>query len=186
METVTHRGQPDAGFRHALRQLRDPLLLFAVPVAFALLSIVVGYANSWPIGFDFRGTLWEPARALLDGASIYPAPTLDNVVLGNPAVYPPLFIIASVPLALLPVTVAAWLWFCVLGVGVFASLWIVGLRDWRCFVLALTSPVVVHGLFFGNLTVLLLLPVAVAWRYRDRARVAGLAVGVAVPAKLFV
>jgi hypothetical protein len=186
METVTHRGQPDAGFRHALRQLRDPLLLFAVPVAFALLSIVVGYANSWPIGFDFRGTLWEPARALLDGAPIYPAPTLDNVVLGNPAVYPPLFIIASIPLALLPVTLAGWLWFCVLGVGVFAALRIVGLRDWRCYVLALTSPVVIHGLFFGNLTVLLLLPVAVAWRYRDRARVAGLAVGFAVAAKLFV
>ena len=45
---------------------------------------------------------------------------------------------------------------------------------------------VVHGLFYGNLTVLLVLPLALAWRYRDRARVVGLAVGVAVAAKLFV
>jgi hypothetical protein len=45
---------------------------------------------------------------------------------------------------------------------------------------------VIHGLFFGNLTLLLLLPVALAWRYRDRARVAGVAVGMAVAAKLFV
>jgi hypothetical protein len=186
VETVSHGGRPDAGFRHALRQLRDPLLLFVVPVAFALLSIVVGYANSWPIGFDFRGTLWEPARALLDGAPIYPEPTLDNVVLGNPAVYPPVFILASIPLALLPVGVAGWLWFCLLGAGVFASMWILGVRDWRCHVLALTSPVVIHGLYFGNLTVLLLLPIAIAWRYRDRARLAGLAVGAAVAAKLFV
>jgi hypothetical protein len=53
-------------------------------------------------------------------------------------------------------------------------------------VLAVTSPVVVHGLFYGNLTVLLVVPLALAWRYRDRARGAGLAVGVALAAKLFV
>ena len=107
MATMSHRGEHDAGFIGALRRLRDPLLLLVVPVTFALLSIFLGYLNSWPIGFDFRGTLWEPAHALLDGAPIYPEPTRDNVVLGNPAVYPPVFILASLPLALLPVAVAA-------------------------------------------------------------------------------
>jgi hypothetical protein len=155
-------------------------------VTFALLLAFVGYRASWPIGFDFRGTLWEPARALLDGAPIYPEPTRDAVVVGNPAVYPPVFILASVPLAVLPVSAASWLWFFVLGAGVLASMWTLGIRDWRCLVLAVTSPVVVHGLYYGNLTVLLVLPLALAWRYRDRARIAGLAVGVAVAAKLFV
>ena len=169
-----------------LRQLRDPLLLGAVPITFGLLLVFAAYGPSWPTGFDFRGTLWEPARALLDGNPIYPPPTEDAVVVGNPAVYPPLFILASVPLALVPVGTAAWLWFVALAFGVGVSLWILGVRDWRCYVLAVTSPVVVHGLFFGNLTVLLVLPLALAWRYRDRARVAGLAVGVAVAAKLFV
>jgi hypothetical protein len=157
-----------------------------LPVTFALLSIFLGYLNSWPIGFDFRGTLWEPARALLDGAPIYPAPTVDNIVLGNPAVYPPVFILVSVPLALLPVALASWLWFCVLGVCVLAALRILGVRDWRCYVIALTSPVVVHGLFYGNLTIVMVLFVALGWRYRDRAAVAGLALGAAVAAKLFV
>jgi hypothetical protein len=174
------------GFTGALRQLRDPLLLLVVPITFALLSIFLGYLNSWPIGFDFRGTLWEPARALLDGAAVYPEPTREAVVIGNPTVYPPLFILASVPFALLPVGVASWLWFCLLGVGVLSALRILGITDWRCHVIALTSPAVVHGLFYGNLTVLLVLPLALAWRYRDRARIAGLAVGVAVAAKLFV
>jgi hypothetical protein len=59
-------------------------------------------------------------------------------------------------------------------------------RDWRCYVIALTSPVVIHGLFYGNLTIVMVLLVAVAWRYRDRAAVAGLALGAAVAAKLFV
>ena len=139
------------------------------PVTFALLLAFVGYGNSWPIGFDFRGTLWEPARALLDGTPIYPEPTREAVVVGNPAVYPPVFILASVPLALLPAAAASWLWFFVLAAGVLASMWILGVRDWRCLVLAVTSPVVVHGLFYGNLTVLLVLPLALAWRYRDRA-----------------
>jgi hypothetical protein len=160
--------------------------LVVVPITFAVLSIVLGYLNSWPIGFDFRGTLWEPARALLDGIPIYPEPTRDNIVLGNPAVYPPVFILLSVPLALIPVTAASWLWFCVLGACVFAALWILGVRDWRCYVIALTSPVVIHGLFYGNLTIVMVLLVAVAWRYRDRSWIAGLALGAAVAAKLFV
>jgi hypothetical protein len=183
---MSHGSRSETGFIGALRQLRDPLLLFVLPVTFALLLAFVGYRASWPIGFDFRGTLWEPARALLDGAQIYPEPARDAVVVGNPAVYPPVFILASVPLALLPVTAAAWLWFVVLGVGVLASMRILGVREWRCLVLAVTSPVVVHGLYYGNLTVLLLLPLALAWRYRNCARIAGLAVGVAVAAKLFV
>src|SRR6188474_3431822 len=110
MAVMNQAGTPGKGQVSAARQLRDPLLLFAVPVTFAVLSITLGYLHSWPIGFDFRGTLWEPARALLDGGSIYPEPTRDNIVLGNPAVYPPLFILASVPLALLPVAAASWVW----------------------------------------------------------------------------
>jgi hypothetical protein len=175
-----------ASLLRVLRRLRDPILFGAVPITFALLLVFASYGPIWPTGFDFRGTLWEPARALLDGNPIYPPPTHDAVVVGNPAVYPPLFILATVPLALVPVGTAAWLWLVLLAVGVAASLWILGVRDWRCYLLAVTSPVVVHGLFFGNLTVLLVLPLALAWRYRERARVAGLAVGVAVAATLFV
>jgi hypothetical protein len=168
-----------------MRRLRDPLLLGALPITFGLLTIL-GYWSSWPIGFDFRGTLWEPASALLDGLPVYPEPTRDAIVIGNPTVYPPLSILLALPLALLPVTVASWLWFAVLAACVVAGMGIVRLRDWRCHVLAVSSPVVVHGLYYGNLTILLLLPLAVAWRYRDRARIAGIAVGLAVAAKLFI
>ena len=134
-----------AGLRRTPRTLPDPLLLFAVPVAFALLLAFVRYGNSWPVGIHFRGTLWEPARALLDGISIYPEPAREAVLVGNPAVYPPVFILASVPLALLPATAAAWVWRCVLAGVLLGPMWILGVRDWRCLVLAVTSPVVVHG-----------------------------------------
>lgn len=50
-------------------------------------------------GFDFRGTLWEPARAVLDGSSPYPDPDDPSIVTGNPSVYPPLAIVVSIALA---------------------------------------------------------------------------------------
>lgn len=186
MSTLSHGRGSETGLIGALRRLRDPLLLLLLPITFAVLLAFLGYGTSWPIGFDFRGTLWEPARALLDGEAIYPDPTRDNVVVGNPTVYPPAFILALVPLALLPVTLASWLWLVVLGAGIVCAMWVVGLRDWRCHVLAVTSPVVVHGLWFGNLTLGLVLFVALAWRYRDDAPRAGLALGAAIAAKLFV
>ena len=186
MSIVTHESGRGEGLGGALRRLRDPLLLFVLPVTFAILLALLGYAASWPIGFDFRGTLWEPARAFLDGTPIYPEPTRAAVDIGNPTVYPPLFILASVPLALLSAAFASWVWFFLLACCVFAAMWIVGLRDWRCHVLAIASPVAVHGYFFGNLTVALVVFVALAWRYRDRAWIGGLAVGTAIAAKLFV
>ena len=182
----TESGMNSAGLVRTLRTLRDPLLLAAAPITFAVLLGVVGYGNSWSIGFDFRGTLWEPARAALDGVPMYPTATPEAVAVGNPAVYPPVFILLSVPLALLSAAAASWLWLCVLGAASFASMWILGVRDWRCLVLVVTSPVVVHGLWFGNLTLLLLVALALAWRYRNRAWVVGIAIGTAVAAKLFV
>lgn len=173
------------GIALALRRLRDPLLLFCLPATFAVLALVTAHASVGIVGFDFRGTLWDPARALLDGDAIYPEPTREAVSVGNPAVYPPFFIVLSAPLALLPAGVAAWLWSAFLAACVGAALWIVGVRDWRCYTVALSWPAVLHGLLWGNLSVALLVPVAVAWRYRRRAMVAGAAVGVAVAAKLF-
>ena len=65
-----------------------------------------------------------------------------------------------------------WVWFVALAGGERCrGMWIVGVRDWRCYVLALTSPVVLQGLMLGNLTALSRLPLALAWRYRDRTLV---------------
>ena len=165
----TDRPMSQAGLGRTLRSLRDPLLVSRSRSCLRC-SWLYGYRNSWPVGFDFRGTMWEPARALLDGRSIYPEPTREAVVVGNPAVYPPV---------VHPRVRAS----CVAagnsgppGSGSSSSQLPCSprcgssrVRDWRSLVLAATSPVVVHGLWYGNLTVLLVLPLALAWRYRDRA-----------------
>jgi hypothetical protein len=178
------QGVSTKGLLHAFGRLRDPVFLFVAPLVFVLLEYAFAYRAS-DIGFDFAGTLWRPARALLDGMSMYPEATRAAVEIGNPSVYPPLFIVLLTPLAGLPLHLAAWVWLSLLASSVVAAMWIVGVRDWRCHVLAVTSPVVLQGLLLGNLTVFLVLPVAVAWRYRDRGLAAGFAVGSAIAAKLF-
>ena len=182
MSGMSHGDVSQTGLIDAFRRLRDPLLFLGLPLAFVAASIGGGPGD---VGFDFIGTLWEPARAVVEGGAIYPEPTRAAIEVGNPSVYPPPFILLAVPLTLLPAHAAAWLWIALLAAAVLGALWILGVRDWRCFVLAATSPVVMQGLFWGNLTLLLVLPVAVAWRYRDRAIPAGLAVGTGIAAKLF-
>jgi hypothetical protein len=186
MSVVSYREVSPVGLSRALRQVRDPLLLLVAPVIFAMFSLRLGYLEAWPLGFDFRGTLWEPARAFIDGAAMYPEPTREAVVLGNPAVYPPVLVLLLLPLALLPVAIASLVWFFVLGACVVVALRLLGVHDWRCHVLAVSSPAVVHGMFYGNLTIALVTLVALAWRFRDHAWVPGIVVGAAVAAKLFV
>ena len=183
--SVLPHGVSQSGLIHALRRLRDPLLFLALPLAFVALSVDTGPGTGGGIGFDFTGTLWEPARAVLHGGAVYPPPTHDAVVGGNPAVYPPPTILARSHSLCSPVHTAALIGTLILALSVVGALRIVGVRDWRCYVIATTSPIVLHGLYWGNLTIALLVPVALAWRYRERAAVVGFAVGVGIAAKVF-
>jgi len=186
VSTFDDRRIGESGLTLAFRRLGGPVLLVLGCLGFAGLIVTAGFENGWDIGFDFRGTLWEPARSLLHGGRIYPEPVRSAVVVGNPAVYPPLFILLTVPLAPLSSLAAAWIWMALLAASLVAALHLLGVRDWRCHLVALSSPVVLQGLVWGNLTLLLILPLAAAWRWRDRAGIVGLSVGAAIAAKLFV
>lgn len=161
-------------------------------VLFVLLPFVVAMAQVGDLdsrfdtyGFDFRGTLWEPARDVLDGVSPYPHPDDPSIVTGSPSVYPPLAILALVPLGRVDFEAAYVLWALVLIAAVAGALRLVGLRDWRCYSLALLSPPVVHGVFYGNIMLLMLLPLALAWRWREDAGRVGVAVATLVAVKPF-
>ena len=180
---------PDAlsgqGVARAARTIAPLVLFVLLPlvVAAAQWSDLSGRFDTY--GFDFRGTLWEPARAMLDGTSPYPHPDDPSILTGNPSVYPPLAILALVPLARVDFDVAYVLWSVLLIAAVAGAVRIVGLRDWRCYSLGLLSPPVVYGVFFGNITLLLLLPLALAWRRRRHAAQVGLAVAALVAVKPF-
>jgi uncharacterized protein (TIRG00374 family) len=168
----------------ATRRVLGALVFYAIPLA-----MVVGFFYSDQglgiLGFDFRGTLWEPGREILAGASPYPQPTPELVDIGNPAVYPALPLVLATPLSLLPFPVAAALWAALLICSVVLGLRLLGVRDIRCYPVALMSFPVVSGISFGNATPLLFLGVAAAWRYRHRTWPPVVAVAAIVALKIF-
>ena len=100
-------------------------------------------------------------------------------------VYPPLLAFAVTPLSVLPVEAATILWALLSGACVVGGLYLLGVRDWRCYPVALLWPFNREAIEYGAIGPLLLLVVAACWRYRDRPWGASTATGVAVALKLF-
>ena len=156
---------------------RTRTLLVAIAWLVPLMLALPIWQGIGELAFDFRGTLWQPALDVLHGNSPYPALRLEAIDGGNPSVYPPPVILAAVPLAVLPFPLAAALWMAFLAASVAAALWILGVRDVRCYSLAIPSAPVATGLIFGNVTLLLVLAAAVAWRFRRSTWLLAAAVG---------
>jgi alpha-1,2-mannosyltransferase len=141
------------------------------------------------VPFDFAVYLGA-ADDVRAGESPYVAP--DDLTEESPApyVYPPLLAIVVVPATALPDEVGGSSPAGVL-VSLFAIACIVGallafdVRDWRCYPVALLYPPTLENVEYGALGPVLVLLVALAWRYRERAAAASLSVGTAVVLKVF-
>jgi hypothetical protein len=158
------------------------LLLFVLP---PFLFYAMSRSGHGIVGFDFRGTLWDPAKAILHGRNPYPPPHADAILTGNPAAYPPPMMLAVTPLTVLGWTAGIAVWLGIETVGVIAALWLLGVRELPVFALVLASHPFLVALIHGNLTVLLVLGLALAWRSRERPALAGACVAALVVAKLF-
>jgi hypothetical protein len=167
----------------ATRRVMEPLLLGVFPIAFAVL-MMRAEAQIGVLGFDFKGTIWQPGRDILAGHSPYPPPLPAKMNVGNPSVYPPVALVLGVPLALLPFKAALWVWTTALVFAVLATLRILGIHNWRCYTIALGSCAVVFGVVLGNVVVLLAPLAAYVWRHRDSTSRSGLALGLAIALKL--
>jgi hypothetical protein len=155
-----------------------PVLLVA---AFTLGEVGNHYA------YDFRG-FWQAAQSIAAGHSPYPAASAVRVSRSLPInyfVYPPPIGLLLVPFGQLPFSIAAALFTLILLGAVGGALWLLGVRDWRCYGAAYASIPVLLSIRFGAINPLLLLCLAAAWRWRNRPLVAGGAVAAAVVAKLF-
>jgi len=123
-------------------------------------------------------------RAVLHGQSPYVHPTLKLLAANDRFVYPTPFALPFIPFAVTPEKVAA-AGFVVLSVAaVLASVWLLGVRDWRCYGASLLGLPVVGALGVGSIGPFLLLLCALGWRWRNRT-VAGLPLALAAAAKLF-
>ena len=164
------------------------LLLTTLAAVSLVLSVATVLLNvrSGVFGFDFWGTIWTPGREIASGRSPYPiadAPTL--VQIGNPSVYPPPILLVALPLGLVSVGIAAVIWSTLSFAALLAAFAVAGLRDWRGYVLLAATPAVCATVVLGQMNGFLVLGCVLAWRYRDRAVVAGCAVAAVIAAKLF-
>jgi hypothetical protein len=136
----------------------------------------------WSVPPDFAD-FYLAAEAVLRGHSPYQL-DLPPGWLGY--VYPPLLAWLMTPLTLLPVPVAVSAWAVLSVLFVVAALWTLGVRDWRCYPVALLWPFNRSAIEFGDIEPLLVLAVSLSWRYRDTPLRASLAGGFSIALKLYV
>jgi hypothetical protein len=151
--------------------------------------------------FDFTGGLYNAGVAIVHGADPYRAEFLahqaalmraGHVVIGETSantfsipVYPAIANVLVVPFTVLPPLVAGAV-YSLLGVAAMVGgLRLLGVRDWRCHLLALVSWPFVYGVFLGAVGPFLVLGLGVAWRWRDRVVRPAVAVAALVAVKVF-
>ena len=134
------------------------------------------------VAVDFRFAYWVAGARILHGASPY-VWTQSQIAAGEVFVYPALAGLLFVPFALIPAGVSEFVFTGLCVLAVLVSLRVLGVRDWRCYGLVLVWPPVVAAWQTANLTLLLVLGVALVWRYRDRPVIAGVLCAVLISLK---
>jgi hypothetical protein len=157
------------------------IALFAV-VPFFAVGYVVWDLASGEAGWPLRIAFLNAAEAVLHGESPYPAHGDPGLAEGTAYVYPPVVAQVLIPLTFVPEAVAVVGFALVLVAAVFATLFLLGVRDWRCYGLALLWPPVLSAVHVENITILMGLAAALVWRYRDRPA-GGVALGVSIAVK---
>jgi alpha-1,2-mannosyltransferase len=167
----------------AIRRPVELLLLGVLP-ALAIVLSLWAYAGDDRLALDFHNELYRQAEAVVDGRDAYDAPDADLSDRSN-ALWPMAAVLPVVPLTALPAGVADWLATAAMIAALIAALWILDVRDWRVYGVVAFWPAVIESIQTANASLPLTLLVALMWRYRDRAPIAGLALGYGVAVKLF-
>jgi hypothetical protein len=159
-------------------------MVFAVAPVMLLVAATLALAGD---GFavDFHAQYWPVGNRVLDGLSPY---TLDWQDIEHEVAFPygAVPALLFVPFALLPLAVgdAIFAGMCVAAVPM--TLWLLGVRDWRVYGLVFLWQPVLSAWTTANVTLLMMLGIAVLWRARERTLIAGLIVALLVSVKWLV
>ena len=174
------------GLDAAASRLGAVLGLGVAPALVAAAFLVL--ASRHGFGFDFR-VYWQASRDVLAGHSPYVSPaTIAAAPPEEPHaffVYPPTIGVLLAPFSFLSLHAAVVLYTVFLAGCLVVALLLLGVRDWRCYGVTAASLPVLSSLRLGALTPVLVLALAVAWRHRRCPAIAGVAIGAAIVAKLF-
>lgn len=151
----------------------------------APIYMVLRNAQLHQFAFDVHFAFVPAARAVLHGASPYSGATSHAVRQGIAYLYPPLTAYLFAPFTLLPSVAAGVLATLLVAACVPAALLVLEIRDWRCHAIAFLWLPVLAGLQSANVTLPMVLGLALVWRYRERRAVVALVTGFLVALKVF-
>lgn len=139
--------------------------------------------------FDFAIYL-SAADRVRAGDNPYVDPDQVTEQSAAPYVYPPLLALVLVPATALPDEVrgsspAAVLVSLLAIASIVGALLALDVRDWRCYPVALLYPPTLENVEYGAVGPILVLLVALGWRYRERIAAASLTIGAAIVLKVF-
>ncbi|MGH2889390.1 MAG: glycosyltransferase family 87 protein, partial [Solirubrobacteraceae bacterium] len=179
------------------RYLLLPALLIAGPL---LASMAVG-VDTHNLLYDFKGGLYNAGVAILHGNSPYRGVFLahqaaimraGHIALGETTrhpfsvpVYPAAANVAILPLSALPLWPAASIYTLGSIAAMLGGIWLLGVRDWRCFALVSLSWPFLYGMYLGAINPFLVLGAGVAWRWRDRLWPPALGLATIIALKIF-
>jgi hypothetical protein len=162
------------------------VLVAGAGVLVAGLFTAFGSQRPEELGWDFRVAYFPAAESVVAGESPYPSapddPRLDEKTV---YAYPPQLALALTPLTALRVDAAVVL--AVLGslAALMGALALVGVRDLRCYAVVVIWGPGWNALEMANVSALLALLLALAWRFRTTLWPAAAALGTMISLKLF-
>jgi hypothetical protein len=160
------------------------LVFFGALPVLTVAVLFVSTIDSDTVAMDFR-QFYAAAQAILDGRTPYPPNGEPTTLWGGPYPYPPLPALLATPLTVLSQEAAGLFVMAMLVLAALAVLYVLDVRDWRCYGLAAMWPPIISAVQTGNLTLWLALACALAWRFRDRIWTPAVAVGLTLAAKFF-
>jgi hypothetical protein len=166
------------------RRAGEILAFGAIPLA-ALVFALSAYSEQGRLALDFHWELYPQAELVRHGKPAFDTPEAYLEDRAN-LIWPIAAVLPVVPLTFIGADAADWIATFFTLATLFGALFTLGVRDWRIYGVTLLWPSVIDAYQTGNASLPIALLLALMWRYRSRAEIAGGALGLAVAVKFFV
>ena len=151
----------------------------------ALAVLLEASLQKGSLALDLVHAYVPAAHKVLHGHSPYPPLTVAALKPRLAFIYPPLTAWLVVPFAALPTSAAQGVGLALMIACVVGLLLLLGVRDWRCHMIAMLWVPTFAAVQTVNLALPVALGVAALWRYRNRPLVAGFLLGLLLALKLY-